>query len=93
LVAGFSFDVIFIKGDITAGVMSSEKVVDEATNGNRYEFLKSSYLQHREYLIYDGNSPHEDDALDSDESGIRDSSPPADGKNGSDACTTPINPK
>ncbi|MFZ2170581.1 MAG: VacJ family lipoprotein [Methylococcaceae bacterium] len=55
--------------DYRAGVMASEKVVNEATDGDRYEFLKSSYQQHREYLIHDGNSPHEVDPLDSDESG------------------------
>lgn len=56
--------------DYRAGVMSSEKVVDEATDGDRYYFLKSSYQQHREYLIHDGNVPHEVDPLDSDESGM-----------------------
>jgi phospholipid-binding lipoprotein MlaA len=55
--------------DFRAGVMSKEKVVNEATDGDRYEFIKSSYLQHRDFLIYDGNPPHEDDPLDSDESG------------------------
>jgi len=55
------------------GVMSIGIVVDEATNGDRYDFIKYSYLQHREYLIYDGNPPYEDDPLDSDESGIDDS--------------------
>jgi phospholipid-binding lipoprotein MlaA len=55
--------------DYRAGVMATEKVVNEATDGDRYDFLKSSYLQHREYLIYDGNPPHEEDPLDSDESG------------------------
>ncbi len=58
--------------DYRAGVMASEKVVNEATDGDRYEFLKSSYQQHREYLIHDGNSPHEVDPLDSDESGASD---------------------
>ncbi|MFI3158225.1 MAG: VacJ family lipoprotein [Methylococcaceae bacterium] len=57
--------------DYRAGVMSSEKVVDEASNGDRYDFIKNSYLQHREYLIYDGNPPAEKDPLDSDESGNR----------------------
>jgi len=54
--------------DYRAGVMATEKVVEEATDGDRYDFLKSSYLQHREYLIYDGNPPDEEDPLDSDES-------------------------
>ena len=59
--------------DYRAGVMATEKVVDEATDGDRYDFIKSSYLQHREYLIYDGNPPDEEDPLDSDESGSGDS--------------------
>jgi len=57
--------------DYRAGVMSTEKVIDEATNDDRYDFIKDSYLQHREYLIYDGNPPDEKDPLDSDESGNR----------------------
>ena len=67
--------------DFRAGIMSKEDVVDEATDGNRYGFIKSAYLQHREYLIYDGNPPQEDDPLDTDESGVRDSG------------ATPISPK
>jgi phospholipid-binding lipoprotein MlaA len=59
--------------DYRAGVMATEKVVNEATDGDRYDFLKSSYEQHREYLINDGNSPDEVDPLDSDESGTGDS--------------------
>jgi phospholipid-binding lipoprotein MlaA len=58
--------------DYRAGIMTTEKVVDEATDGDHYDFLKSSYLQHREYLIHDGNVPHEEDPLDSDESGAGD---------------------
>ena len=59
--------------DYRAGIMTTEKVVNEATDGDRYDFLKSSYLQHREYLIYDGNPPHQEDPLDSEESGNGDS--------------------
>jgi phospholipid-binding lipoprotein MlaA len=58
--------------DYRAGIMTTEKVVDEATDGDHYDFLKSSYLQHREYLIHDGNVPQEEDPLDSDESGAGD---------------------
>jgi phospholipid-binding lipoprotein MlaA len=54
--------------DYRAGVMTSEKVLNEATDGNRYDFIKNSYLQHREYLIYDGNPPNTEDPLDTDES-------------------------
>jgi len=75
------------------GVMASEKVVDEASNGDRYDFIKYSYLQHREYLIYDGYPPYEDDPLDSDESDIDDSdntsnSSQSEGKNGCGADRT-----
>jgi phospholipid-binding lipoprotein MlaA len=59
--------------DTRAGVMTTEKVLDEATGENRYDFIKNSYQQHREYLIYDGNPPNEQDPLDSDESGRGDS--------------------
>ncbi|HEY8095465.1 MAG TPA: VacJ family lipoprotein, partial [Methylobacter sp.] len=31
--------------DYRAGIMTSEKVVNEATNGDRYDFIKNSYLQ------------------------------------------------
>ena len=84
--------------DYRAGVMTKEKVVGEATNGDRYDFIKSSYQQHREYLIYDGNPPHENDPLDSDESGTGDSDNtgkrlPADGKNGTLIGATETNPK
>ncbi len=55
--------------DYRAGVMTKEKVVEEATDGDRYDFIKNTYFQHREYLIYDGNPQDEDDPLGSDESG------------------------
>ncbi|MDD1643518.1 MAG: VacJ family lipoprotein [Methylococcaceae bacterium] len=77
--------------DHRAGVMASEKVLDEATDGNRYDFIKNTYLQHREYLIYDGNPPDEEDPLDSDESGSGDSdntgnNSPTEGKKGDGAA-------
>ena len=60
--------------DTRAGLMSTEKVVNEGTNlDDRYEFLKNAYQQHREYLIHDGNPPSNDvefdDIPDSDNSG------------------------
>ena len=84
--------------DYRAGIMTTEKVVEEASNGDRYDFIKSSYLQHRDYLIYDGNPPDVDDPLDSDHSGNGDSdstgkSPPVEGKNGSGIGTIPTNIK
>ncbi len=48
--------------DKRAGFMTTEKIVTEAAI-NRYDFIKNSYIQHREYLINDGNMP-EDDLFD-----------------------------
>lgn len=60
--AGTIADVVDVT-DKRAGFMSTEKLVNEAAL-NRYDFVKASYLQHREYLIYDGNIPEEDDIFD-----------------------------
>jgi phospholipid-binding lipoprotein MlaA len=79
--------------DYRAGVMSSEKVVNEATDGNRYDFIKNSYLQHREYLIHDGNPPNEIDPLDVDESGVDSSDDAGNGsKNKNDNSAKPMPP-
>jgi phospholipid-binding lipoprotein MlaA len=81
--------------DYRAGVMSSEKVVNEATDGDRYDFIKNSYLQHREYLIYDGNPPNAKDPLDIDENGAGDSDNAGNGakdKNDNSAKPMPPNP-
>jgi len=40
--------------DTRAGLMSTEKVVNEGSV-NRYDFIKNAYEQHREYLVHDGN--------------------------------------
>jgi phospholipid-binding lipoprotein MlaA len=48
--------------DQRAGHMLTEKVVSEGAI-DRYDFIKNSYIQHREYLIHDGNVP-EDDSYD-----------------------------
>jgi phospholipid-binding lipoprotein MlaA len=53
--------------DTRAGLMSTEKMIDEASV-DRYDFIKSAYQQHREYLIHDGNPPQdENDVLELDE--------------------------
>ncbi|MEO1925383.1 MAG: VacJ family lipoprotein [Gammaproteobacteria bacterium] len=44
--------------DRRAGFMTTEKFVDEAAI-NRYDFIKSSYLQYRDYLINDGKIPED----------------------------------
>jgi len=49
--------------DTRAGLMSSEKMITEAAI-DRYSFIKNSYQQHREYLIYDGSVPAKDVLLD-----------------------------
>ena len=55
--------------DTRAGLMSTEKVVQEGSV-DRYDFIKSSYQQHREYEIYDGNPPNVDpDAEQKEEEG------------------------
>lgn len=60
--------------DTRAGLMSTEKVVNEGSV-DRYDFIKSSYQQHREYEIYDGNPPNVDpDAELKDESATFDGS-------------------
>lgn len=45
--------------DTRADMLSSEKVLDEATV-DRYDFIKNAYQQRRQYLIHDGNPPEED---------------------------------
>jgi len=50
--------------DYRAGLMSSKKMLDEAISGDRYDFIKNTYLQHREFLIFDGNPPEDNDPLD-----------------------------
>jgi phospholipid-binding lipoprotein MlaA len=48
----FALDVV----DTRAGLLSAEKFIDTAAV-DRYSFLRDTYLQRREYLIYDGNPP------------------------------------
>lgn len=44
--------------DTRSDLMSSEKIVNEASV-DRYDFVKNAYIQRREYLLYDGNPPEE----------------------------------
>jgi phospholipid-binding lipoprotein MlaA len=53
--------------DTRAGLMSTEKVVNEGAV-NRYDFIKNAYQQHREYLVHDGNPPSNDIDLEDDDS-------------------------
>ena len=50
--------------DYRAGIMTREKILNEAVVNDRYDFIKDAYLQHREYLIYDGNPLNVKDPLD-----------------------------
>jgi len=40
--------------------MTTEKIVDEGSV-DRYDFIKNSYEQNRDYLIHDGNLPEDTD--------------------------------
>lgn len=69
--AGFAASTASTVADIVdvtdqrAGFMTTEKIVNEGSI-NRYDFIKESYLQHREYLISDGNVPEEDFVFEED---------------------------
>lgn len=60
-VAGTASDLLDVT-DRRAGLMTTEKIVDEAAL-DKYTFIRDSYRQHREYLINDGNVS-EDDPLE-----------------------------
>lgn len=51
--------------DARAGLLSSEKTLDEAAL-DKYEFVRDAYLQRRRSLVHDGNPPksEEDDDID-----------------------------
>lgn len=50
-----------------AGLMATEKMVNEAAAGDRYSFIKNAYQQRRDYLVHDGTSDESDvDLLDED---------------------------
>ena len=52
---------IALKGiDTRADLISTKKVIDQASL-DPYEFMRSGYLQRRNYLIHDGNPPLDDD--------------------------------
>jgi phospholipid-binding lipoprotein MlaA len=46
--------------DKRAHLMTTEKIVDEGSI-DRYDFIKNSYKQNRDYLIHDGNLPDDTD--------------------------------
>jgi phospholipid-binding lipoprotein MlaA len=53
--------------DRRAHLMTTEKIVDEGSV-DRYDFIKNSYEQNRDYLIHDGNLPDDTDPDLNDES-------------------------
>jgi len=48
--------------DVRARLLTAEKLLDQSKD--RYITLRESYLQNREYEIYDGYPPEDDDFLD-----------------------------
>lgn len=46
--------------DMRSDLLSATKIVDEASV-DRYEFIRNAYFQQRNYLIYDGNPPLDDE--------------------------------
>jgi phospholipid-binding lipoprotein MlaA len=46
--------------DTRAGLLTTEKIVDEASV-DRYDFIKNSYRQRRESLVHDGNVPDDEE--------------------------------
>ncbi len=71
--------------DKRAELMTTEKIVDEGSV-DRYDFIRDSYKQNREYLIHDGKSSDENDPDLNDESSSADKkvgSPTPVTKNGS----------
>lgn len=58
---------VVLKGiDTRAGLVTTKKIVDQASL-DAYDFHRSAYFQRREYLIYDGNPPMDDDLFDDDD--------------------------
>jgi phospholipid-binding lipoprotein MlaA len=60
--------------DKRANLMTTEKIVDEGAV-DRYDFIKNSYEQNRDYLIHDGNLPENTDPDLLDESSEEDDNP------------------
>ncbi|OUR68924.1 ABC transporter [Cycloclasticus sp. 46_83_sub15_T18] len=62
------WSAIVLEGvDLRADLISSKKILDQASL-DPYEFLRSGYFQRREYLVFDGNPPmDEDEFFDEDD--------------------------
>jgi phospholipid-binding lipoprotein MlaA len=70
--------------DRRANLMTTEKIINEGSV-NRYDFIKNSYEQNRDFLIHDGNSSQDVDLLD-DNSGANtgNATPSTQNKNSTD---------
>ena len=62
------WSAIVLEGvDLRADLISSKKILDQASL-DPYEFLRGGYFQRREYLVFDGNPPmDEDEFFDEDD--------------------------
>jgi len=61
------WSAIVLEGvDLRADLISSKKILDQASL-DPYEFLRSGYFQHREYLVFDGNPPMDDEEFFDDD--------------------------
>ena len=45
---------------LSSNSLTTEKIIDEGAV-DRYDFIKNSYEQNRDYLIHDGNPPEDND--------------------------------
>ena len=52
--------------DMRADLISTKKIADQASL-DPYEFMRSAYFQRRNYLIYDGNPPFEEEDFGDEE--------------------------
>ncbi|HEX9852432.1 MAG TPA: VacJ family lipoprotein [Woeseiaceae bacterium] len=48
--------------DVRQRLFAAEELIEDSTD--RYLAIRESYLQHREFVIYDGNPPEDDDFYD-----------------------------
>ena len=46
--------------DTRANLLKTQRVLSEATD-DEYAYVRNAYLQRRQYLVYDGNPPNDDD--------------------------------
>jgi len=61
------WSAIVLEGvDLRADLISTKKILDQASL-DPYEFLRSGYFQRREYLVFDGNPPMDDEEFFDDD--------------------------